>query len=67
MSAHLLSMMPTDPSWVPVEDAAVRARQILTELPPDAEKVAAECYDKITLALAGSAPPAKTRKARAGR
>lgn len=47
MSAHLLRVIPTDPSWVPCDDAAARARQVLAELLPDARAVAWERYEQI--------------------
>ena len=55
MSAHLLRVIPTDPSWVPGEDAAVRARRVLAELIPDARAVTERRYDEITFIDQGRA------------
>lgn len=48
MSTSLLSVIPTDPSWTPDEEAAAGALAVLQQLAPDASEVTASRHDEVT-------------------
>lgn len=54
MSTNILKLIPTSPSYVPSEEAQLRARQLLTHYLPSAKKTTLLQTDRIRFVDAGS-------------